>query len=408
MMLEGPLLHGVLGRLPEPALHLAASNIALALSLVIESPVIMLLATSIALVKDGGTFLALRRFTVSLCFWLTVLTALLAFTPLYDVVVFSLLDAPRPIGDSARPALQIMLLWTAAIGWRRFYQGVLVKMGRSSLVSWGTAIRLGSAAITALLLIRFAPHLTGSEVFGIVLMAAVISEALVTTLFARPLVRTHFAGKVEGQPLSQRAILKFHLPLAGTTLLTLLAQPMTAAALSRLDDPKMTLAAWPVIFSTLLVIRGWCFAVQEITVALYETSSGRLRQFSWLVGLGATGVLALLAFTPILPAYLEHVLKVAPELRPLVVQGCEICIALPLITSLGSWARGALVATQRTPKVYTGMAINIGSNGAMLVAGVLFGLPGILVGTVSFVAAATIELVYLGKQAAKIADKPDR
>src|ERR1041385_7734033 len=79
MMLEGPTIQGAMGRLPDPQLHLAAMGLTMSLSLLVESPVMMLLATAIALVKDGPTFRALWQFMVMLAVGCTVLTGLVAF-----------------------------------------------------------------------------------------------------------------------------------------------------------------------------------------------------------------------------------------------------------------------------------------------------------------------------------------
>src|SRR5215468_6564950 len=80
MMLEGPAVQGAMGRLPSAPLKLAAWGLTMSLSLLVESPVIMLLATSIALVKDSDSFHALRRFTLNVIGFCTGLAFLVSFT----------------------------------------------------------------------------------------------------------------------------------------------------------------------------------------------------------------------------------------------------------------------------------------------------------------------------------------
>src|SRR3954447_6474767 len=106
MMLEGPTVQGAIGRLPNPQIHLAGMGLALSLSLLVESPVIMLLATAIALVKDGSTFRALREFVVMLCIFCTAVTAVITFTPLFDVITEGWMGQPPQIVHAARPAMQ--------------------------------------------------------------------------------------------------------------------------------------------------------------------------------------------------------------------------------------------------------------------------------------------------------------
>ena len=56
MMLEGPAVQAAIGRLPAPELNLAAWGLTMGLSLLVESPIIMLLTTATALVPSLSRF----------------------------------------------------------------------------------------------------------------------------------------------------------------------------------------------------------------------------------------------------------------------------------------------------------------------------------------------------------------
>ena len=410
MMLEGPTVQGAMGRLPSPELHLAAWGLTMSLSLLVESPVIMLLATAIALVQDADSYHALRRFMLTLAGSCTLLTALVVFTPLFDIIAGKIMGQPLPIVTAARPAMQIMLLWTAAIAWRRFYQGVLVRYGQTRRVSWGTAVRL-SVVVSVATVLSALHRVPGVQVGAYALMAAVIAEALATTLFALPIIRGQGAGfRSKGTPntqhpisntLSQREIWKFHAPLAATTLLTLLAQPMTAAALARLPNKTATLAVWPVVSMLLLVMRGWGLALQEITVsqAKNPASHAPLRRFTVLVGLTTTLATALIAFTPLLNVYVGSLLHLPPNLHHLARIGIGAGVFLPLLSSLSAYAGGLIVANGQTHHRYRGMGINLGTHITLLFLGVGLQLPGIWVAAGAFTAAALAEYLYLMRYA---------
>jgi hypothetical protein len=320
---------------------------------------------------------------------------------LYDLIVTSILGIPADISDTARPAFRIMLLWTAAIGWRRFYQGILVRQGQTTRVSYGTAIRLISAIGTAFVLVQWG-RLPGAQVGAYALMVAVIAEALAVYIFALPVVRQAYQDHAvqPEQPLTQAAIFRFHLPLATTSLLTLIVQPVTAAALARMDNPKLTLAAWPVVFTTLLVLRGWGMALQETTVAqaAAPTSFAPLRDFSRSVAVVTSLVTALLAFTPLLDLHLAYIMSLEASLWPFVRIGLQISILLPAATALTSWLRGLLVAAKQTSAIYQGMGINLMVNVAILVAGVVLNLPGVPVAATGLLFAISIEYIYLRRR----------
>lgn len=399
-MLEGPAFQAAIGRLPDAPVHLAAWGLTMSISLIIESPVIMLLATAIALVRDRQSYHALRRFVLYLAVGCTVLTGIVAFTSLYATVSRVWMGQPAAIADAARPALQIMLFWTAAIAWRRFYQGLMVRCGQTRRVSWGTALRLAAAVAAAYLLAK-AGTIPGAQVAAWAMMAGVIVEAIAAALLALPVVRREIAPvTAPSPPLTQGDILRFHSPLAATTLLTLLAQPMTSAALARLEHPQETLAVWPVVYMLLLVLRGGCLSLQEIAVAQvkapdFERREAVLRRFTWLVGGASAAGALLIGTTPLLELYASEIISLPAALHPFARSGMLIGVLLPLLTALNSWARGLLVGFNRTGEVYRGMGIGLVAHVVLLTLGVVLRVPGMALASGALSLAMIAELVYL-------------
>ena len=132
MSLEGPAVSAIIARLPYPTINLAAyGGIVFPISLIIEAPIIMLLAASTTLSKDYASYQKLRHFMMLAGGSLTLLHILVAFTPVYYVVIVGIIGAPVEIVEPARYGLMIMTPWTWAIAYRRFNQGVLIRFGHS-------------------------------------------------------------------------------------------------------------------------------------------------------------------------------------------------------------------------------------------------------------------------------------
>ncbi|MFQ5626911.1 MAG: hypothetical protein ACE5FM_09695, partial [Methyloligellaceae bacterium] len=243
MTLEGPAINAAIARLPQAATMIAAYGIMIGLSVTIESPVIQLLGTTTALTHDRQSYLQLRRFTIHLNLALTVIAFLVAWTPLYDVIVRQIMGVPTAIADAAQPGMRIMVLWTAAIGWRRFKQGVMIRFGLTRRVGYGTVVRLISSAGTAMGL-AFVAELPGIHVGAIALMAGVLAEAVFAQLAARDISFDEGPTGASPQtepPLTYREIVSYHTPLARANLMLLFAQPIIGAALSRTPDPETAL-----------------------------------------------------------------------------------------------------------------------------------------------------------------------
>jgi hypothetical protein len=396
MMAEAPTLHAAVGRFSQPEANLAAWGLTIGLSLLIESPVILLLTTTIALVKDRPSFLALRRFMLMLAALCTLVTALIAFTPLYGLVTSTMMSQPQPVASLARVPLGVMLLWSAAIAWRRFYQGVLVRFGQTRWMTYGTLLRLLAIGGVAWFFARdgqLRPYPTGALTAAFAIMAGVLVEAVASTLFAARTVRGLAAT---GEPLGQRAIWQFPTPLALNTLLSLLAQPLTAAALARLPHPEGTLAAWPVTFGVLLVLRGWGLALQELSVARLKAGDApeAIQRFALWVGIATSAATLMLALTPALGGYLRA-LHTPAALWPLVRQGLLLGAALPLLTALGSFVRGRLVASGRTSATLGGMALALGTQCLALLGGIWLRADGMGTAMLALTASALAELSFL-------------
>jgi hypothetical protein len=159
MALEGSVISLVVARLAFPEIHLAAyGGLVFPLALLVEAPIIMLLAASTALSKDWSAYRKIRRFMHLTSGTLTALHLLIVLTPLYSFFTRTLIGAPEEIIEPARLGLLIMLPWTWAIAYRRFNQGVLIRFGHSLSIGVGTIIRLlanGSILLAGYLLKSF-------------------------------------------------------------------------------------------------------------------------------------------------------------------------------------------------------------------------------------------------------------
>jgi len=91
---------------------------------------------------------ALRRFTYTLNTVLTVVIAVIALPPVFAALA-SLMNLPAGIARLAHLATATVLPWPAAIGYRRFYQGLLVRAGLTRRVAYGTVIRLATMSVCA-------------------------------------------------------------------------------------------------------------------------------------------------------------------------------------------------------------------------------------------------------------------
>lgn len=397
MGMELPLVSAIMARQADPALHLAAyGGVVFPVALIVEAPVIMLLAASVAMARDPASYRLIYRFMMIISAALTVLHALLAFTPLFDLVLVPLFDPPAGVIEPARLGLKIMLPWTWAIGYRRFQQGLLIRFKRSHHVSIGTAIRLGAVAIVALL----AAFVFGAP--GIVTATAAIAvgvtvEAAYSGLAVRPVLLGPLQKAAEVvPPLTLAAFLAFFTPLVLTSFLSLMIQPLGSAAMARMPQALESLAVWPVASGVLFILRALGFALNEVVVALLDRPGAYqpLRRFTLLLTGALLAVTALVAFTPLSTFWFADVSGLSPALTAIATVGFAWALAWPSLDALRNLVQGVAVFTRRTGAISWSMVIFLAVTGVIL---------GVGVGTQSFPALPVAMVAFVLSTAAQVA-----
>ena len=96
----------------------------------------------------------------------------------------TLLGLSEDVATAARPAMQLLLLWPAAIGLRRFLQGVLIRHGYTRHITWGTMFRLATLTVTMAVGVWFG-GLPGAALGGLAMVLSVIIEAVVIAWWAQ-------------------------------------------------------------------------------------------------------------------------------------------------------------------------------------------------------------------------------
>jgi hypothetical protein len=399
MATELPLVSAVIARLPLPEISLAAwGGVIFPLSLLVESPIIMLLAASTALSKDWANYQKVRRFMMWAGGGLTALHILVAFTPLYDIVVGGIIGAPPEIRGPARIGLQLMTPWTWSIAFRRFHQGVLIRYEHSDAVGIGTAVRLSADA----LVLGFGlvhGGIPGVVVAGLAVSAGVICEALYAGLRARPVVRDEVRhAPPSGEILTFRSFFAFYVPLAMTSLLTLLIQPLGSAALSRMPLALESLAVWPVVSGVVFMGRSMGVAYNEVVVALLDRprAHASLRRFTVILVLATTGLLALIALTPLSHLWFGVVSGLPTRLADLASQALVFALPMPGLVVLQSWYQGTLVNRRRTRGVTEAVGLGLAASATVLVVGVVTEpLAGLYMVWLAFDLAALVQMAWL-------------
>jgi hypothetical protein len=392
MGLELPVVSAIMARLPLPEVSLAAyGGLVFPTALIIESPIIMLLAASTALVRDIHAYRLVRRFMFIVAGSLVALHALVAFTPLFDLIAGHLLAVPPETREPARLGLRLMLPWVIAIALRRTEQGVLIRSGRPHAVTIGTAVRLASESTVLFAGLAYG-RLPGIVVGTCAVSCGVMCEALYATIAVRPALRELRAAPPSEVPLTMRAFMRFYLPLMVTPLINFLGMPR----------PLDSLATWPVLSGASFTMRSLGFAYNEVVVSQLDRFKPlpSLRRFTVLLSIGSSLVLLAAAATPVGLAWFATGSALPPALLPLAVGGLWWLALSPATTAWQSYWQGALVHSRHTRGITESVIVVLVVTAVVLAAGVAWqGSPGIYFAAAGLLLGGAAQAVWLGFRA---------
>ncbi len=407
MGLELPLVSAIVARLPDAKLQLAAfGGVVMPVALLIEAPVIMLLSASTALCRDMASYAMVSRFMWRLGVACSAVHALVAFSPLYDLVVVPLLGVPEPVREPARLGLQMMVPWSIAIAYRRTQQGVLIRTGDSRAVSIGTAVRL-IANIAVLSAALMWPKLQGATIGALSVTFGVIAEALFVRARVRPAIARGALPAIDGSrpPLDAAAFMRFYLPLSITPVIMFLGMPISTAAMTRMPLPIDSLAAWPAVTGLLLTLRSTGFAFNEVVVALLDRPGAveKLRAFASRLSLTLTALVLLAAIPMIGGWWFEHVSALPPDVIGLAIMALAAGVPLPALSAYQSLYQGTLVHAHATRAVTESVALQLLASSSVLLWCVRSQPgPGIICAVGGFTVGASIQMLWVWRRARRL------
>jgi len=405
MGLEGPIIAATVARLPAPKINLAAHGVAFTLGVLIHSPVIQLLAAATALGSTAGSYRRLLGFAVVLIGSLTLLHVLIGVTPLYPLLVERLMSIPRDIAVRSRPAFLVMIPSAAAVGFRRLWQGVLIRNGKAAIIPVTMLTRLGAIACSAAFFLTF-PVLDGVVAGAAVGFFGLSVGCIMTYLFARPVVRDLPAREEAQCTPGSAGLVRFYVPLALTSVMMVGVRPLITLGLARSEYPLESLALWPVLTAFVFLFQSVAVSYQEVVVALGGASGAResLRRFAVKIGVVLAVLVSLVAIPPVGRFYFEQVAGVPEDLVPLTRLPVVLLVPFMALSVSAVFHRGVLVQKGRTGGISQAVGIHAAVvTGLMFAAALTLPGPGIYYAAGALTIGMAVQAVVLGRKTAGMA-----
>lgn len=348
MAFELPMVQGLVARLTEAKLNLAAFGLAIPILFFIEAPIYSIITAANALVKDRESYYRLRNFTWLLSGGLSLLMLLVVQPLPYRILSSDLLHLSTDLVELSRLTLYGFVPSSFVVAYRRFYQGILIQAGENKLVGISTAIRL-AVIIVAFTLLLAVDRFPGAQIGALALTVGLTVEAVTVRFMAWRVVERlcHTPCPPGTATLSYAAILKFYLPLALTTLIFSISFPLLTCFLSHAPLHVESLAVFPLVYNLSFFFGCLIFAMQEVIISRIgeaHTEFESLQKFTMRLALYVMVMQSLILLTPVSSHFVFFKLySLSPVLGELAEFPAMYTVLLSLILAFGTWQRAVLI-----------------------------------------------------------------
>lgn len=400
MSAEGPFLTAIIARMAEPKFNLAAYGVAYSFALIIEAPVIMMMSASTALVKDYFSYKKLKKFAYFLNTLLTIIMLLFAIPDIFYFITIEMIELPVKVAGLTHISLIILIPWPAAIGYRRFYQGILIRNNQTKKVAYGTFIRLFFMTLTGIVFYFFL-KVDGALAGASALSIGVISEAAASKLMVKKTIKKFEENKNgnEQSKINYKEIFNFYYPLALTSLITLGVHPLVTFFMGQSRMSIESLAVLPVINSFVFIFRSLGLSYQEVVIALSGEKKEEylpLKNFAFYLGISVVSVLGIIALTPLSEIWYYHVAGLSQELTNFAQPPTIILAVMPGLTILIAFQRAVLIGAGRTKPITIATSIEFFGIISILFLSInFFNAVGVIAAAIAFLTGRLLANSYL-------------
>lgn len=348
--LAGPVLNVIVGRAPEPTLHLAAFWIAFTILVFAQSACQVLQQVTVALLggRDSPGTLAASALVAGLVAMAVVL--LVARTPVGDVVLHRWIPTTAPVAHLARDVLARLAPIPVLVAVRGVASGVAVVARQTTLLALATLVRI--IAVCGVVAIAGRSGTTsGALAAATALLVGVALEAAFIVGATSPHWRERlFVPPAEARHIAYGDVVRMGAPLAVAALLWTLTRPVASAILGRLPDSDLAQASFGVILPIVFVTCAPLWAMLEVTLVL-PGSRADLRgvmRFAAGAALAFATAIGLLTLTPLRHRVLQLGFNLSPELERAVAPALAFAALEPFLLAARAVAQALLMRAART------------------------------------------------------------
>ncbi|MFB0846399.1 multi antimicrobial extrusion protein MatE [Paenibacillus oleatilyticus] len=352
------IINSTLARAASPEIVIASYALPMSILGITERPAVLLRQTCSALVRDRLSFRALTAVSLYVLGVIFLIGAFISYTPVGPWVFLRLFGVDAAMAEPMVEVYRVLMFVSIFSGIRCMFHGVIIYNMRTKWLTIGMAIRLAGMYALSLYFIR--TGVTSGTVGAVIFLTGMVIEAAVSFWEGRALLKNEIPEKQPDHPIEKPSqVFRFYRPLLFSSVIAVISGPAINAFLGKTTDLKLAIASFAIAASLTNLVQSFFSYIHQIVLNFYRKDAASVVRFTLLLSLIPSLLIALLAYTPAGPWFMQHVMGVNERLMLASLSTLRVFMLMTLVFPWLDFGNGLLMLRSQTKVMVWSQAANV-------------------------------------------------
>ncbi|TDF95842.1 multi antimicrobial extrusion protein MatE [Paenibacillus piri] len=352
------IINSTLARSANPEVIIACYALPMSVIGLTEKPAMLLRQTCSALVRDRTSFRAVSVVSWYLLACILLLGALICYTPIGKWVFFYFFGASEALVEPMVDVYRVLMFVSIFSTLRCMYQGIIIFNMRTKWLTIGMAFRLSAMYALSLYFIH-TNQVTSARVGAIIFLVGMIVEAAVSMWEGRSLLKQIPEKKPDHPVERPRQIFQFYRPLLYSSVIAVIIGPSINAFLGKTVDLQLAISSYAIAGSISQLVLSFFSYIHQIVLNFYRKDANTVIRFAFILALMPGLLIAVAAYTPVGPWFLENVMGVNERLMHASLDTLKVFTIMSLVFPWLDFGNGLVLLRGETKLMVWSQAANV-------------------------------------------------
>ncbi|MZQ85191.1 multi antimicrobial extrusion protein MatE [Paenibacillus sp. 5J-6] len=342
------IINSTLARADNPELVIASYALPLSLLGITERPAVLLRQACSALVRDRISFRAMAAVSSYVFACIILLGLIICYTPVGEWVFLYFFGVEPELLDSTISVYRILMYVSIFSGLRCLFHGIIIFNMRTKWLTIGMGVRIVAMYLLSLYFIT-TDNVTSGRVGAIIFLLGMVIEALVAIWEGTSLLKKVIPEKAPGHLIeTKKQIFSFYKPLLYSSIIAVIIGPSINAVLGKTTHIHLAISSFAIAGSLTQLVLSFFSYIHQIVLNFYRKDAKSVLRFVLILSFIPGALIAILAYTPLGPWFMFHVMGVNSELMYASLRAMRIFMIMTLVFPWLDYMNGIIMLRGQT------------------------------------------------------------